>query len=230
MGAVEVIYDDTDNNAGALPLVENSNVQVHTYFPTNVYTVHLPEYLALVKSVALESIVEESKNYNEIYPVVMSKNISLDPRLDEFANYVGKIVLDILELQGVATSEYHTFFTEMWMQEHYKHSLMEQHSHAGGTQIVGFYFLEVPEKSSPLILHDPRPGKVQIGLFNKNPTEISYSSDQIVIIPEPGLMIFTNAWLPHSFGRHGSEAPTKFIHFNLATAPRINPNQNTCNV
>lgn len=229
MGAVEVIYDDNDIEAGASPIVGKANVQVHTYFPTNIYTVNLPEYLGLVKSVASESVLEESKNYGELYPVVMSKNISLDPRLDEFASYVGGIAVEILELQGVATSEYHTFFTEMWMQEHYKHSLMEQHNHAGGTQIVGFYFLEVPDQSGFLYIHDPRPGKVQIGLFNKNPTEISYSSDQIMVKPEPGLLLFTNAWLPHSFGRHGSDNPTKFIHFNLATTPRINPNQSACN-
>ena len=225
MGAVEIIYDESDAVDGGLPSAEDANVQVHTYFPTSIYTVEVPEYLELVKSAALESVSEEAKAYDEIFPVVMSGNMSTDPRLDSFSNYVGKIALDILGLQGVATDNYHLFFTEMWMQEHYKHSLMEQHSHAGGTQIVGFYFLEVPERASPLILHDPRPGKVQVGLFQKDQTDITYSSDTIVIQPTPGMMVFTNSWLPHSFGRHGTDAPIRFIHFNLATVPKMNPNQ-----
>jgi hypothetical protein len=225
MGAVEIIYDESDVVDGGLPKAEDANVQVHTYFPTSIYTVEVPEYLELVKSVAIEAVSEDAKDYDEIFPVVMSTNLSLDPRLDGFANYVGKIALDILDLQGVATENYHTYFTEMWMQEHHKHSLMEQHSHAGGTQVIGFYFLDVPEKASPLIVHDPRPGKVQIGLFQKSQTDITYSSDTIVIQPKPGMMVFTNAWLPHSFGRHGSDEPIRFIHFNLATVPRMNPNQ-----
>ena len=77
-----------------------------------------------------------------------------------------------------------------------------------------------------LFRSDPRPAKVQVGLFQQNPQEITYTSDQIVIWPKPGMLVFTNAWLPHSFGRHGTDEPIRFVHFNLGCVPRMNPNQN----
>ena len=41
------------------------------------------------------------------------------------------------------------------------------------------------------------------------------ASKMINFEPKPGLMIFSNAWLAHSFTRHASEKPIKFVHFNL---------------
>jgi hypothetical protein len=34
--------------------------------------------------------------------------------------------------------------------------------------------------------------------------------------PEPGMLIFTNSWLAHSFTRHAAKKPIQFVHFNLA--------------
>ena len=110
------------------------------------------------------------------------------------------------------------FFTEMWTQEHYKHSLMEQHTHKFGSQIVGFYFLETPENCSRLLVHDPRPAKTIIGLDEFDVNEATEASDIVNFTPEPGLLVFTNGWLPHSFSRHMSEEPIKFVHFNLGVS------------
>ena len=41
------------------------------------------------------------------------------------------------------------------------------------------------------------------------------ASDMINFEPKPGMLVFTNAWLPHSFGRHAAKKPIKFVHFNL---------------
>jgi hypothetical protein len=37
--------------------------------------------------------------------------------------------------------------------------------------------------------------------------------------PNPGLLIFANSWLPHSFSKHASDEPIKFVHFNLTVVP-----------
>lgn len=108
-------------------------------------------------------------------------------------------------------------FLEMWTQEHYKRSAMEQHVHNGGAQIVGFYFLEVPENSSLVVFHDPRIAKTMIDLPQSDQTQATVASSLINFEPRPGLLIFSNAWLAHSFTRHGSDKPLKFVHFNLAT-------------
>jgi hypothetical protein len=92
---------------------------------------------------------------------------------------------------------------------------MEQHTHKFGSQIIGFYFLETPENCSKLLVHDPRPAKMIIGLDEINSNEATEASDIVNFIPEPGLLVFTNGWLPHSFSRHESEEPIKFVHFNI---------------
>jgi hypothetical protein len=41
------------------------------------------------------------------------------------------------------------------------------------------------------------------------------ASQLINFEPKPGILFFTNAWLAHSFTRHASDKPLKFVHFNL---------------
>jgi len=96
---------------------------------------------------------------------------------------------------------------------------MEQHVHGSGSQIVGFYFLEVPENSSHVVFHDPRAGKPLISLAETDMSKATFASNAINFEPKEGMLMFTNAWLPHSFSRHGNKKPMKFIHFNLGVRP-----------
>jgi uncharacterized protein (TIGR02466 family) len=118
-------------------------------------------------------------------------------------------------------------FTEMWTQEHHKHSAMDAHVHGFGSQIVGFYFLETPEDCSRVVFHDPRAGKVQIDLPEQNINAATPASKAINFTPKPGMMIFANSWLMHSFTRHAADKPIKFVHFNLTVIQQ--PQTQTCN-
>ena len=152
---------------------------------------------------------------DEIYPVVQTENFVGDPRVSEFGNYVAQTSWNILESQGYDMMNYTTQFNEMWMQEHYKHSAMEEHMHKGAA-IVGFYILEVPENSSKVVFYDPRPGKIMGSpLAERDMSQISLASDAINFSLAPGDLILTNAWLPHAFSRHGADTPLKFIHCNV---------------
>lgn len=201
------------------------------YFPTTIYKVDAAQYLPAVREVAMESVgkAKEHKKgrINHIYPVNMSMNFHADPRISEFTEFVRKMSWDILDAQGYQMEWFDTGFSEMWLQEHYKHSSMEQHVHGFGAQIVGFYFLDTPEFCSNLVVHDPRPGKVQINLPEKDMREVSYGSNQVIFQPEPGMLVFTNAWLPHSFSRHGANDPIRFVHFNVNVA-RNKKKQHAC--
>jgi hypothetical protein len=84
---------------------------------------------------------------------------------------------------------------------------------------VGFYFLEAPEDCSKVVFHDPRAGKPLISWAETDMTQATAASNMINFTPKPGLLMFTNAWLPHSFSRNASEKPIKFIHFNLGLRP-----------
>jgi uncharacterized protein (TIGR02466 family) len=188
------------------------------HFPSSVSIVNKPEFLDDVRVVIDEELEKSRKEFpelNDIYPVRMTGNFFNDPRVAEFSKFVGKSAWDTLTHQGYATDSMGMFFTEMWAQEHHKHSLMEQHVHGAGSQMIGFYFLNAPENCSKAVFYDPRPGKVQTNLPEKNPSQATFGSNAIHFEPAPGMLILANSWLPHSFNRHAADEPLLFVHFNL---------------
>jgi len=198
-------------------VVQNTQLQVAHHFPCPMYLIERPDFLEAVNTVSEEALETAKKNQqlNEIYPVHMSGNYYADPRLAEFSQFVGATAWNILNEQGYAMQDKAVTFTEMWTQEHHKHSAMDAHVHGFGSQIVGFYFLETPENCSRVVFHDPRAAKVQIDLPEQDMNMATPASKMINFEPKPGLMIFANSWLMHSFTRHAADLPIKFVHFNL---------------
>jgi uncharacterized protein (TIGR02466 family) len=198
-------------------VVLQTQLQVAHHFPCPIYLIERPDFLETVKQVSEEGLAEQRKTHelNEIYPVVMSGNFFADPRMAKFSEFVGATAWNILNEQGYAMQDKSVQFTEMWTQEHHKHSAMDQHVHGFGSQIVGFYFLETPENCSRVVFHDPRAAKVQIDLPEHDMNMATPASKMINFAPKPGLMIFANSWLAHSFTRHAADLPIKFVHFNL---------------
>lgn len=197
---------------------QEQQLETWHYFPSAVYSVKKPEFLDVVKEVSAEYVDKwlADNKVDEIYPIVQTGSYFDDPRMADFSRFVGETCWNILSSQGYFMNDKNVFFTEMWTQQHYKHSLMEQHVHGYGSQLVGFYFLECPENCSRVVVHDPRPGKVQTNLPETDQSQATYGSNMINFVPEPGTLMIANSWLPHSFGRHASEEPFKFVHFNVA--------------
>lgn len=198
---------------------EDPQVEAFLHFPTMIYTVKASKFLGAAKAVAMEAIAEkkkEIKKLNEIYPVIMTGNLNGDPRMLDLANFIAQSAWNILDGQGYAMQDLSTYFTEFWCQEHHKHSAMEQHVHGYGSQIVGFYFIDVPENSSRVLFHDPKSGKVQINLPEKDMSVATMASNIINFVPEAGTVMFANSWLAHSFTRHAASKPMRFIHFNVS--------------
>jgi len=188
------------------------------YFQSSVSIAKKPEFLDVITSVANEKLEESRKQFPElddIYPVRMTGNLFEDPRVAGFTEFVATSAWNTLTFQGYATDSMGMFFTEMWVQEHHKHSMMEQHVHGAGSQIIGFYFLNAPEGCSKALFHDPRAGKVQTNLPERDPSQATFGSNAINFTPEPGMLLLANSWLPHSFSRHASDEPLVFVHFNL---------------
>ena len=193
-------------------------------FPTVVYSIKKYEFLGDVYKSSMEALSHISEEMNEIYPVRMSGDISGDPRIRDFCEYVAHTSLNILGEQGYKVDDKAVFFSEMWAQEHHKHSAMDQHVHGNGIQIVGFYFLDVPEGSSAATFYDPRAGKVQSGIEEKSIVDITYASNAFHFKPEPGVLVLTNSWLPHSFTRHAGDTPFRFVHFNVSLTENMPAN------
>ena len=198
-------------------VVLQTQLQVAYHFPCPIYLIERPDFLDAVKTVSEEAldVAKKAQELNEIYPVHMTANYFADPRVAGFSEFVGATAWNILNEQGYAMQDKAVQFTEMWTQEHHKHSAMDAHVHGFGSQIVGFYFLETPEGGSNVVFHDPRAGKVQIDLPEQNMSAATPASKMINFTPKPGMMIFANSWLMHSFTRHAADLPIKFVHFNL---------------
>jgi len=213
-------------NSAVTEVIQNTQLQVAYHFPCPIYIIERPDFLDVVNQVSEEGLETQRKTQelNEIYPVVMSGNYCDDSRLNSFAEFVGGTAWNILNEQGYAMQDKVVSFTEMWTQEHHKHSAMDQHVHGFGSQIVGFYFLETPEDCSRVVFHDPRSAKVQIDLPEQDMNMATPASKMINFEPKPGMMIFANSWLAHSFTRHASDKPIKFVHFNLTVIQQ----QQTC--
>jgi uncharacterized protein (TIGR02466 family) len=210
-------------------VVQNTQLQVAHHFPCPIYLIERPDFLEVVNTVSEEALEVQRKerDLNEIYPVYMTGNYFGDPRMAGFSEFVGATAWNILNEQGYAMQDKAVQFTEMWTQEHHKHSAMDAHVHGFGSQIVGFYFLETPEDGSRVVFHDPRAAKVQIDLPEQDMGMATPASKMINFTPKPGMMIFANSWLMHSFTRHAADLPIKFVHFNLTV---IHQPQQVCAV
>jgi uncharacterized protein (TIGR02466 family) len=189
------------------------------YFPSIVYTVKQLDFLDITSLVVKERLedAKASSKLNEVYPVRMTDSLIGDDRLLNLARFISEAAWNILNDQGYDMNNFETFISEFWAQEHHKHSGMEQHVHPYGVVLSGFYFLQTPENGCLAEIHDPRPGKVQASLPFRDPAKMTSANNSIFFKPEPGLMLFTNSWLPHSFTRNASDDPATFIHFNVST-------------
>lgn len=189
--------------------IDKNDFEELQLFPTSVYSALALDDLELVKKVAEDPIHHHPSDK------MMSGSFFHDERIFDFSQFILQSSWNILKRQGYLMENYHTVFESMWLQTYEKHSHMAQHVHANNNQIVGFYFLEVPENSVQLILHDPRSGKTQINLDDANPKQITGASPQIVITPQVGQLILTPAWLAHSITANQSDKKVKFVHINI---------------
>lgn len=191
------------------------------YFQSMVYTLIKPDLLPEIKQVADELLTKARAvtKLNEVYPVYMTDSLIANPKSLALEKLIAESAWAILDNQGYRMNDLVTYVSEFWVQEHHKHSGMDQHVHPFGVMLSGFYFIETPKDGCMVELHDPRPGKVQTSLPLKNPEEVTAANNAIFFKPEPGLLMFTNSWLAHSFTRNASTEPVKFVHFNVSIKP-----------
>lgn len=197
-----------------------TTLQSFLYFPTAIYTDSKPEFLEVARAVAERHIAKanEERPPNDVYPVTMTGLLTEEAELEPLLRYIGQMGWSILAGQGYAMENVSLTFSEFWAQEHRKTSSMEVHPHGRGVQLAGFYFLDVPTDPAPprAIFHDPRPGKVMIDMPEQDHNMATYASHMINFVPQEGMVMFTNAWLPHAFSRNPCDKPFRFIHFNLS--------------
>jgi len=151
----------------------------HNFFPTTVYTIIKTEFLESVNLVANEALdnVKKDHELNETYPAVMSTGMMGDTRIRTFEKFIADSAWTVLNTQGYNMSQYQTYVSELWCQEHFRFSGMEEHVHPYGVLLSGFYFLETPQDGPMINVHDPRPGKVQASLPERDNMKVTHASN-----------------------------------------------------
>ena len=213
---VEIVGDETES----CEVKSDDILSTNRFFATEVYSLSKPKFLEDATEVFdryIKKTKKERPNKNKLYPVTMTENLQTENKLSEMMYYILNTTNNILSSQGYNMELYNVVLSEFWGQEHDMYSGHEEHVHTHGTQIAGFYFLDVPEDSSKVIIHDPRYGKRIIDLVESNTENVTLASPAINFTPKKGEFMFLNGWLPHSFSRHGNKKPLKFIHFNVST-------------
>jgi len=212
-----IIVGDEGTNETVQPTVQ---LDAFNYFPTPVYKVNNPSFLNDVR-LLMKSMVDEIKKTRKmhpLFPLYQTDNMVGNPAAKPLLDYIGATSWNILQSQGYNMDGVSVYFHEAWGQEHYKHSLHEEHVHGGGSQLVGFYFLDTPKDSSRLVVHDPRPAKRILNLPERDMSQVTIGSTAINFEANPGDLYILPSWVPHSFGRHGAKNPLRFIHFTVGVS------------
>jgi uncharacterized protein (TIGR02466 family) len=194
------------------------------YFPSSIYMLDKSEFLESVTDISNKYLKKVKEDSNEIYPVKMTDNFMNEESIQDFSMYVLNTGWNILKSQGYAMDNFTTHLSEMWTQEHGKISSIEQHVHGFGSQLSVFYFLDCPKDCSRVVFHDPRPGKVMSSLPEENMINATPASLMVNFEPKPGMLLFANSYIPHSFTRNGSDDPIRFVHMNIY----VNNKQTSC--
>jgi uncharacterized protein (TIGR02466 family) len=204
--------------------LEIDSYDIDYHFASPVFRYSKPEFLNSVRPVFREYInrVSHEKNPNDPYPGIMTELISKDERIEDFLKYVSDISWDVLNKQGYNMDMFYTDASDMWGQFHPQFSSMEKHSHGYGSLLSGFYFLETPDNSSTMYIHDPRAVKVHSDLPMRDSNALTLAHTSVFYNPKPGDLIFTNSWLEHSFSRNASLQPYNFIHIHVRVVSRQN--------
>jgi len=186
-------------------------VEIELLFPSAVGSLSLPEYVVPATAVLKEKVSTQQPNVWNVYQT----EALYDERLDGLLTRIAQESFSMLSEQGYNMQNVQARVSEFWGQEFRNTGQHIEHVHTSGSQITGFYFVEVPPNSAMPMVFDPRQGKRQINMPQANIEQVTYASEQIYMGVVPGDLILMNAWLPHGFTRHQSDQPFRFIHFNV---------------
>ena len=205
-----------ENEPASLPQVEQ-----FFFFPSAIYRANLPDFLPTAKAV-LDEHLKNFPTADEIYPINQTGSM-YDTRIQGLLDYIGHTSWQILNEQGYNMDLFNCTISEFWGQRFYKHGQHIEHIHNMGVQITGFYFVEVHENSSRPLIFDPRPGKKQINLPERDMFAVSQASAQINFNVKAGDIMLFNSWLGHGFTPNASDEEFRFIHFNVSMTPSPQP-------
>jgi uncharacterized protein (TIGR02466 family) len=84
--------------------------------------------------------------------------------------------------------------------------------------LSGAYYVRVPQGSSPICFHDPRPVKLHATPTSPNFRPSPYTTEMITCQVREGLIVLFPGWLDHSVPPHQGEGERVVLSFNFVAA------------
>jgi len=217
------------------------DLEVEHFFTTPIFKAEIPEWVKQVNDIcepfvkdAKEKNKEALKNRNKFFKKNIGDvnyshhSVSLInvEELKNLQEYIFNKSHEVLDYMGYNLTNYKIAFTELWVQEFSKKGGGHHEGHIHyDNHISGFYFLKCSNKTSNPFFIDPRIGKLNSQLIEKNINEITSGSSLINMSPQPGTFIMFPSFLEHGFTVDPGIEPFRLIHFNLQAIRKMVLNQ-----
>ena len=202
---------------------------INNYFKTPIWYEEKPEFVKSLNKASDKYIKIAKKNqkahikkYGDFGISYHSTALTKDNDFLDFRNYVGQKSWEFLDYHAYDMKLYHTFFSEMWVQEFAKKGGGHHEAHIHWNQHVsGFYFLKCSEKTSYPIFHEPRTGARCTKLKLKPDIKLVRPGTELVHFkPEPGTLLIFPGYMEHAFAVDHGREPFRFIHWNITAIPK----------
>ena len=201
-------------------------MQFDEYFKTPVYLENLSHWTDDINKKCDKHLdaIKKSKEYkdrvkkkgSDFGEVAHSYPIASDPELKIYIDHIGQRSWEFLDQMGFDLSNHTCVFTECWVQEFPKDGGGHHNSHVHpNNHVSGFLYLKRDEDGPVPVIHDPRPAALLSALPQKDPSQITYATNEAHWKPTPGTLIIMPAYITHQYSVGGPNQSFRFIHFNI---------------
>lgn len=190
-------------------------IDISLFFPTAI-AIDTNETLAhqmlpvAKKYLNNDSLLTNQLNYKTTYHA--DSGIEQYDDVKPFLKYVNTLANEYLEKVGYDLSKF-SLTTKVFVSEMQYGDFHNSHVHPNCI-LSGVMYLQVPEKSAPIVFYDSRSAKNMSSLPIVSETLINQR--EIPIFPKTGMVLLWESWLMHSVPKNYSTDGRITIVFNLS--------------
>jgi len=189
-------------------------MNIQYFFPTaicSITDVELANTMLPIAKKYLNSNVHLTYQWGYKNTYTSGQGIEKNQEFFQFTDIIKKHSSEYMASLGYDLSvdefEVYLFASEMTAGD--KHAL---HTHQNSI-LSGVFYLEVPEGSSNIVFHDPRPFRKFVNYPTLKNTEVTW--DQIFFKPEKGLLLLWESWIEHEVPVNSNQEGRITLVFNI---------------
>lgn len=184
------------------------------FFPTVIGSdtneILADQMLTVAKKYLEKVTVDNNLGYKSTYTA--GSGIENNKDVEPFTRYIATKANEFLKLNGYDTSQI-SLKPKIFVSEMNFGDFHNLHVHPNCV-LSGIMYLQVPEKSSPIVFNDVRNEKRMLSLPKKIDCELNQL--ELAIYPKKGMFLIWESWLPHWVPKNTSETERITIVFNFS--------------